>query len=454
MPNTALVSVTGTGGLAANSEAFASVSGNDVILTVSSKLQTSFSGLTLSQTIQTGTANVTLSGMVSAPGPTYPADGETVHVTINGVTNNTTTTGGTGSFSLVFPTSGIPGNVTPYPITYTYDTSMTLTAASDATTALTVTTQQVPTIISWPTTTGLTYGDTLTVATLTGGSASVPGTFTYTAPATIPGAVGTYAASGKFTPTNTVAYSTVIVPASISVPVSQKGLTIASPAVTTRGYNAATNAAITGTLTGVLAGDVGSVSFVGTGAFDTALPGVGIGVTAACTLSGAKEANYFLTQPVSLTGTITAATLTVKADDLGRPVGVANPTLTSTVTGYQGSDNAGSVGLTGMPVLATAATPASPVGTYPITCAAGDVAITDLNYILDFAPGTLNVVGLATWAKGSGTWDIATSVNWTDTTVTPVTYTNGGAVLFLRGAIPSAGQVRWGRAAIHALTGR
>ena len=29
-----------------------------------------------------------------------------------------------------------------------------------------------------------------------------------------------------------------------------------------------------------------------------------------------------------------------------------------------------------------------------------------------------------------------------------------GAVLFLRGAIPSAGQVRWGRAAIHALTGR
>ena len=31
---------------------------------------------------------------------------------------------------------------------------------------------------------------------------------------------------------------------------------------------------------------------------------------------------------------------------------------------------------------------------------------------------------------------------------------HAGAVLFLRGAIPSAGQVRWGRAAIHALTGR
>jgi mannose-6-phosphate isomerase-like protein (cupin superfamily) len=30
----------------------------------------------------------------------------------------------------------------------------------------------------------------------------------------------------------------------------------------------------------------------------------------------------------------------------------------------------------------------------------------------------------------------------------------GGALLFLRGAIPSASQVRWARAAIHALTGR
>jgi autotransporter-associated beta strand protein len=430
VPNTALVSVTGTGGLAANSEAFATVSGNEVILTVNEKLEASFSGLTLNQTIQTGTANVTLSGMVSAPGPTYPADGETVHVTINGVTNDTTTSGGTGSFSLVFPTSGIPGNVTPYTITYTYDGSMTLDDKTDTSTELTVTTQQVPTIISWPTTAGLTYGDTLTVATLTGGSASVPGIFTYTAPSTIPGAAGSYAASGTFTPTNTVTYSTVTVPGMISVPVSQKELTIASPAVTTRGYNAANDAAITGTLTGVLAGDVGSVSFVGTGAFDTAFPNVDIGVTAACTLSGEKEANYFLTQPVSLTGTITAATLTVMADNKSRAAGAANPTLTSTVTGYQGGDNAGSVSLTGTPVLATAATPASPVGIYPITCAAGDVTIMDPNYTLNFVDGALEVVGLATWAKGSGAWDIATSVNWTNPTLNPVTYLDGGEVLF------------------------
>lgn len=32
--------------------------------------------------------------------------------------------------------------------------------------------------------------------------------------------------------------------------------------------------------------------------------------------------------------------------------------------------------------------------------------------------------------------------------------TEFGALLFLRGAIPAASQVRWGRAAVHALTGR
>ena len=433
VPNTAAVTVTGSGGLAANSEAFATVSGNDVILTVSTKLLASFSGLTLSQSIQAGTADVTLSGTVSAPGPTYPADGETVHVTINGVTNDTTTSGGTGSFSIAFPTSTLPGSAggISYPITYTYDTSATLTAATNNATALTVTTQTVPTITSWPTSAGLIYGDDLTVATLTGGSANVPGTFTYTAPATVPVAVGSYLASGKFTPDDTGSYSTVIVPDVISVPVSQKELTIDSPAVTTRAYNAGLNAAITGTLTGVLSGDVGLVTLVGTGLFETALPAAGIAVDASTsTITGSKSSNYSLTVPTGLTGTITAATLTVKADDKSRAAGAANPTLTSTVTGYQGADTAGSVGLMGTPVLATAALITDPAGNYPITCAAGDVTITDPNYTLDFVDGTLEVVGLATWAKGSDAWDIRTSLNWKNPALTPVTYLDGGEVLF------------------------
>ena len=433
-PNSALVSVSGSGGLAANSEAFATVSGNDIILTVSTRLQASFSGVPSSQSIQETTANVTLSGTVSAPGPNYPANGESVSVTINGETSFTTTSGGTGSFSVNCPTANLVGSAggISYPITYSYGGNTSLSAATNGTTALTVTTQTVPAIYSWPTTAGLVYGQDLTSATLNGdGSAIVGGTFTYTASSTVPGSVGTYLASGTFTPTDTENYSTVVFPDVISVAVSKKVLTIDSPAVTTRGYNAGVNAAITGTLTGVLPGDVGLVSFVGTGLFATALPAVGISVNASsATITGSKSGNYSLTLPTGLSGTITAAKLTVKADDKSRAAGAANPTLTSTVSGYQGDDNASSVGLTGTPTLTTTAIPASAAGSYPISCTANDVVITNPKYILDFVDGNLEIVGLATWAKGTGTWDIGTSLNWTNPALTPVTYLNGGEVLF------------------------
>ncbi|MEI6607976.1 MAG: autotransporter-associated beta strand repeat-containing protein, partial [Verrucomicrobiota bacterium] len=56
-------------------------------------------------------------------------------------------------------------------------------------------------------------------------------------------------------------------------------------------------------------------------------------------------------------------------------------------------------------------------------------AITDPNYSLAFVDGTLRVVGLRTWAKGNGTWDIETSVNWSAASGI-ATYVDGGAVAF------------------------
>ncbi len=58
VPNTAAVSVTGTGGLAAYSDAFATVDSGNVILTVTTKLPTAFSGLPLSQTVQSSVPSV------------------------------------------------------------------------------------------------------------------------------------------------------------------------------------------------------------------------------------------------------------------------------------------------------------------------------------------------------------------------------------------------------------
>jgi hypothetical protein len=79
-----------------------------------------FSELTPSQSVPNGTPSVTLSGTLRAPGPVYPADGETVSVTINGLTLPATISGGSGIFSLDFPTAAIPYSLTPYVITYSY----------------------------------------------------------------------------------------------------------------------------------------------------------------------------------------------------------------------------------------------------------------------------------------------------------------------------------------------
>jgi hypothetical protein len=90
-----------------------------------------FSGLTGSQSICYGTATISLSGTVSATGPIYPADLETVGVTINGSTQNATISGGAGGFSINFTTSTIPASGTPYTITYSYTGDDNLTAAAN-----------------------------------------------------------------------------------------------------------------------------------------------------------------------------------------------------------------------------------------------------------------------------------------------------------------------------------
>jgi hypothetical protein len=95
-----------------------------------------FSALTPSSTISYGTSSITLSGQLGVPGtPLWPPQGETVSVTINGVTQ-TTTLGTNGSFSLSFITSKL--NRGTYIITYSYRGDANFIAATDATTTLTV----------------------------------------------------------------------------------------------------------------------------------------------------------------------------------------------------------------------------------------------------------------------------------------------------------------------------
>jgi 6-phosphogluconolactonase (cycloisomerase 2 family) len=84
---------------------------------------------------------------------------------------------------------------------------------------------------------------------------------------------------------------------------------------------------------------------------------------------------------------VTKAQLTVTADNQARLYGDPNPTLTYAISGFVNGDTIAVV--SGAADCSTTATQASPVGTYPITCAIGTLAAQ--NYVFAFVPGTLMV---------------------------------------------------------------
>src|SRR5207244_2674076 len=135
--------------------------------------------------------------------------------------------------------------------------------------------------------------------------------------------------------------------------------------------NGDTSAALTGALTVTTAA--------------TATSPVG---TYAITAAGQTSGNYTITY-VAGTLTVTKAALTVTADDKTKVYGAGLPTFTASYAGFVNGDT--SAALTGALTVTTAATAASPVGTYAIT-AAGQ---TSGNYTITYVAGTLTVTEAA-----------------------------------------------------------
>jgi hypothetical protein len=100
-------------------------------------------------------------------------------------------------------------------ITATYSGSANHTGSTAA--AMTQTVEKAtPAITTPPSATEITSGQTLASSTLSGGAASVPGTFAFTAPATAP-PVGTAAQSVTFTPADADNYQTATTSVSVTV---------------------------------------------------------------------------------------------------------------------------------------------------------------------------------------------------------------------------------------------
>ena len=125
-------------------------------------------------------------------------------------------------------------STTPVTITATYSSD---TTTGTATLALTVN-KATPTISAPPTASAITYGDTLANSTLTGGAASVAGTFAWTTSSTAP----TVAQSGNtfgvtFTPTDSTNYESATCNVAVTVNKAVNPATVTGTASVTKGGN-------------------------------------------------------------------------------------------------------------------------------------------------------------------------------------------------------------------------
>lgn len=196
-------------------------------------------------------------------------------------------------------------------------------------------TQATPVVSVWPTAGTITYGQTLTSSVLTGGAASVAGTFAFTAPTTAPNA-GVYSAAAMFTPTDKTDYSTV--QGTVSVTVRKAAQTINFTALATPVTLG--TPAVTLVATGGASGNPVVYSVLsGPGAIagnQLAYTGVGTVVVAA---DQTGNGNYAAATEVTESVVVNAATLGIGAASISfgsQPLGTTSQAQTLILTNTYG----------------------------------------------------------------------------------------------------------------------
>jgi hypothetical protein len=183
---------------------------------------TSWQSVTLTPT-DTTDYNIPASGSVSVAvakaTPSVSAWPTASNITYGQTLASSSLTGGTatvaGSFAWTIPSTVPLAGTSSQAVTFTPTDTTDYNIPSSGSTNVTVA-KATLSVSAWPTASGITYGQTLASSTLTGGTASVAGTFAWTTPSTVPNA-GTSSQSVTFTPSDTTDYN---IPASGSVSVA------------------------------------------------------------------------------------------------------------------------------------------------------------------------------------------------------------------------------------------
>ena len=344
-----------------------------------------------------GTLTVTPAALVITPNAQSKTYGTTLTLlgtafTSTGLANGQTIGSVTLASAGTVATASVSGS--PYPITASNATGGTFTPSNYSISyvpgVLTVT-QATPTVSAWPTAAAITYGSTLANSTLSGGTASVGGSFAFTTPTLAP-AAGTAAQSVTFTPTDNIDYKSVT--GTVNVTVNKAALTVtANNQSKVFGQTMTVGAGSTlFTSSGLKNSDaIASVTLACTGAAATSAVTTYAITPSAATGSSFNANNYTITY-VNGTLTVTKAPLTITASNQSKAYGVTLTLGTTlfTSSGLVNGNTLTAVTLTSTGSAATATVAGSP---YPIvpSAATGGGGFAATNYAITYVNGNLTV---------------------------------------------------------------
>jgi hypothetical protein len=187
------------------------------------------------------TVQVTVSSVIDAPDVTWPTAGDIVYeqtladAVLTGGAANLGGAAVAGAFAFDAPTTAPDVGTASHAMTFTPDDAANFSTVAGGSVSVTVA-KATPSVSAWPSAAEITEGQTLADATLSGGAASVSGSFDYEAPTTIPSA-GTYSAAVRFLPDDTANFMTVLgsVDVLVIAPVASEGETTEGEGETAEG---------------------------------------------------------------------------------------------------------------------------------------------------------------------------------------------------------------------------
>jgi len=211
-------------------------------------------------------------------------------------------------------------------------------------------------------------------------AADLGGTLACSSAATASSPVGTYPITCSGLASGNYAFAYV----AGTLTVTPVALTV-TPGPHSRDYGAA-NPTLTATITGFVNGDTVAVVSGAPGCSTPATPTTASGTAPiACALGSLAAANYAFDLSATANLTIDQAPLTITVDPSTKVYGTANPAFGVTSVGLQNGETLAD--LAGTLALATAAGPASGVGSYPVTPS----GLSSPNYAITFVAGTLSI---------------------------------------------------------------